>query len=807
MNFTGAQQFIGANTFGMDAKFGDGQTFSTAQTFGTGTNFTGQTTFANNQAFPASSVFSGCSGTGDCQVFDDDHTLDFSAAELSFGNGTHFGKARTFGTGMNFTGAQQFIGGNIFGADAKFGDGQTFTGKQTFGTGTEFTGPVAFANDQSFVSGMVFSGCSGTGDCQVFDDNNVSFANGTMSFGNGTHFGKARTFGPSMNFTGMQQFIGANTFGAYTDFGHGQEFSQAQTFNSHTHFGGSTDFTAASNFVFKSGMSFGDGTTFRTGQAIPSNVVMDFGIMLDSITCGTNTNSAADCKPDDDTKFLEPGEFLASGQDPAPINQKLTSLDKTLSIDGLGFEMTFDSVTNDGTVEVDAMDPATISGATLGTDGQISVTSGSANGARSVGSILDISMATANSTGTMSITLDYKEENIPSGMTEADLKMIHQVNGAWVEETNCAVDRINNKITCNITSLSPIGVGASSSSSSGQGGNKYEGPGLWWQALHENNFELLLDGYKINETDMDIEIAHPDNPRIPAKVGTPLELKLMLPDVDTYSIGYFEVCLLVPESRFSYCNEKYDPSISWTGSSVIINDLTDKYFSGIPMIAYDRDERSFTTTMNFAKPVEDAILKISLADATDMHRQYYNLDIINIETVEADTIETVEADTIQTPVPETSVPETSVPKTDILQTDIVNIEIDAPTYADVGDTVPIVVKFSDDKGGLFSSVNYDILVIHDGQTLIDETGVYEQNGVGKHTTPRLNTWASDENPLEIIVTFQGLGVEPPFSGPIGITSNMQVVPEFSIAVIMILVISITGIIVASSKLRITPRLS
>jgi predicted secreted protein with PEFG-CTERM motif len=36
---------------------------------------------------------------------------------------------------------------------------------------------------------------------------------------------------------------------------------------------------------------------------------------------------------------------------------------------------------------------------------------------------------------------------------------------------------------------------------------------------------------------------------------------------------------------------------------------------------------------------------------------------------------------------------------------------------------------------------------------------------------------------------------------------MQVVPEFSIAVIMILVISITGIIVASSKLRITPRLS
>jgi len=404
---------------------------------------------------------------------------------------------------MNFTGAQSFIGQNIFGAGAQFGDGQTFSGKQTFGTGTNFTGPVAFTTEQSMEEGMAFAGCSEAGDCQQFGLGTFSFTNGSMSFGNGTHFGKARTFGESMNFTGMQQFIGTNTFGAFTEFGDSQAFSSAQTWDTHTHFGTSTDFTGASNFTFKDGMTFGEGTTFASGQSIPTNVVMDYGLILSAVTCGTATNSAADCKPTDESKFLAPGEFLTSGQDPVPISQKLTSTDKSLDIDGLGFAMTFDTVSNDGTVSVDAMDPATVTNvSSVDSDGKINLNT-NVGEAKTVGSIIDISTRTANATGAMTVTLDYQEANIPTDVNESDLIMVHQVGGIWQEETGCTVDTLNNKITCTLTSLSPVGVGSKVSSTSSSG--SFAGyPGLWYQALHQNNFDLFLGNSKINDTTADL---------------------------------------------------------------------------------------------------------------------------------------------------------------------------------------------------------------------------------------------------------------------------------------------------------------
>ena len=729
----------------------------------------------------------------DCQQFDD---FDFTGSSMKFGNGTHFGKVRTFGASMNFTGAQSFVGQNIFGDGAQFGDGQTFTGKQTFGDNTKFTDAVAFTSGQSMEIGMIFAGCGAAGDCQQFGQDNYSFSNGSMSFGNGTHFGKVRTFGDSMNFTGMQQFIGSNTFGAYTDFGDSQEFSEDQTWDAHTHFGTKTDFTGAADFSFKDGMTFGEGTTFANGQSIPTNVVMDYGLILSGVTCGTATNSAADCKPDDDSKYLEPGEFLTAGQDPEPISKKLTSDNKTLDIDGLGFEMTFDTISTDGTVSIDAMDPSTVTNTgSVDSDGKINMITHGGE-AKTVGSIINISTRTANATGSMTVTLDYQEANIPDGVSESDLVMLHQVSGAWQEETDCSVDTVNNKISCTITSLSPVGVGSKVSSTSSGASAGY--PGLWYQAFHQNNFDLFLGNSKINDTNVDLEIAGPDNPVMSGTVGTPLSLKLMLPDAGTYSIELFEVCLLVPESRFSYCSEHFDPNITWAKDTVTIVDFNDNnYFLGPQMITYDDENRSFTTTMNFVRSVQDTTLKISLSDGSDMHRQYYNLIIYDDETVSEPTPESIEQPTLE------PTPEPTVPKTEIFESNVVDIEIDAPESASAGEIVPIDVTFHDEMGGLYSSVNYDILVTHNGETLIDETGVYEQNGVGKHTTPALNTDASDENPINVIITFQGFGVDEPLTGPIGITSDTKVVPEFGTIAALILVVAIASIIAVSAKSRLS----
>ena len=80
--------------------------------------------------------------------------------------------------------------------------------------------------------------------------------------------------------------------------------------------------------------------------------------------------------------------------------------------------------------------------------------------------MLNVSMGTAVSTGTMDITLEYDESNIPFGGSESDIEFLHYVNGAWKAEDTCTQDTTNNKITCSVSNLSPVGIGSSSSGSS-----------------------------------------------------------------------------------------------------------------------------------------------------------------------------------------------------------------------------------------------------------------------------------------------------------------------------------------------------
>ena len=140
---------------------------------------------------------------------------------------------------------------------------------------------------------------------------------------------------------------------------------------------------------------------------------------------------------------------------------------------------------------------------------------------------------------------------------------------------------------------------------------------------------------------------------------------------------------------------------------------------------------------------------------------------------------------------------------------VVDIQISVPASASAGDRVPIDITFVDGMGMGTEHVNYDIKVTHGGETLIDETGVHDHHGEGSHETPALTSDASDDNPIEVVVTFQGFGFPNDMkTGPIGTTSNAQVVPEFGTIAAMILAVAIVSIIAvtAKSRLSIMPRL-
>ena len=122
---------------------------------------------------------------------------------------------------------------------------------------------------------------------------------------------------------------------------------------------------------------------------------------------------------------------------------------------------------------------------------------------------------------------------------------------------------------------------------------------------------------------------------------------------------------------------------------------------------------------------------------------------------------------------------------------------------DRNEVVAIDVKIGD------SHVTYDIIATHNGETILDETGVHVHGGEGSHKTSALTAPASDDNPIDVTVTFRGFGMPgDDMTGPIGLTNTAQVVPEFGTIAAMILVVAIVSIIAITSKSRLSlaPRL-
>ena len=93
---------------------------------------------------------------------------------------------------------------------------------------------------------------------------------------------------------------------------------------------------------------------------------------------------------------------------------------------------------------------------------------------------------------------------------------------------------------------------------------------------------------------------------------------------------------------------------------------------------------------------------------------------------------------------------------------------------------------------------------HGGEEILNESGNHSHTGEGQHITSALAADASDNLPIDVTVTFQGFGVPgEEFTGPIGLTSDAQAVPEFGTIAAMILAVAIVSIIAVSAKSRLS----
>ena len=359
-----------------------------------------------------------------------------------------------------------FSEGVEFGANIDWGEGQN----PTFPAGTFFSGAQTYPGDKFYTytgNGIIF----GDGSAIVFHlpgtfSKYADFSAQAIQSGIGASAGT---------------IVGENNFGEGTMFGSTQVFEDAQIFNKYIHFGDNTDFTAAVQ-TFKEGMTFGEGSVFNDEQVFPVNTVLSHGIVINEFTCSDSA-----CVPDP-ADVIAPGEKFGAGVDPVATKAYVSSKDKTFEVEGLGLTMTFDTVSNDGDIKADLVNPANVAGATL------SGTTITATGLGPIiGNVIELSADTAAITGDIVVTLPYQDSEVQG--SESNLTMYHYLNNVWVEEKDCSVNTISNTVTCTVDSLSPFGIGGKNSNSTGGGSERCS-------ASHEFGKNKSL---KVSQVSYDIE--------------------------------------------------------------------------------------------------------------------------------------------------------------------------------------------------------------------------------------------------------------------------------------------------------------
>ena len=132
------------------------------------------------------------------------------------------------------------------------------------------------------------------------------------------------------------------------------------------------------------------------------------------------------------------------------------------------------------------------------------------------------------------------------------------------------------------------------------------------------------------------------------------------------------------------------------------------------------------------------------------------------------------------------------------------VEITTGTAGE-GESLSIDVAFTTMSGDSVEHVNYNVKATQNGEVVLDDMGVHDHDGIMNHMTSPLPTAASDDAPIDVEVTFNGFGIDPPFTGPIGQVAEKQVVPEFGTIAMMILAVAIISIVAVTAKSRVVPR--
>ena len=83
------------------------------------------------------------------------------------------------------------------------------------------------------------------------------------------------------------------------------------------------------------------------------------------------------------------------------------------------------------------------------------------------------------------------------------------------------------------------------------------------------------------------------------------------------------------------------------------------------------------------------------------------------------------------------------------------------------------VGFTDEDGKQAYNINYDIMATQNGKVVLEDLLVNHQIGIGDHRTQML---LSDDD-VHIKITLQGIGADPPFTGPHGEFIQIEEVPR------------------------------
>ena len=135
-----------------------------------------------------------------------------------------------------------------------------------------------------------------------------------------------------------------------------------------------------------------------------------------------------------------------------------------------------------------------------------------------------------------------------------------------------------------------------------------------------------------------------------------------------------------------------------------------------------------------------------------------------------------------------------------------SINVDVITTAPTADEDMLIkVEFTDAQGNPIEHVNYDIVAMQDGNEVLTESTAHSHEGDTKHSTETLRS----NDPVDIQVTILGIGLpddEANWSGPMGDTISLNVVPEFGPIAMIVFAVATVSIVAMAAKSKIIPKL-